>query len=322
VSDDAAAVSGDAAAGSGDAGAGRGEPPVVVVTGASSGIGLSTARAFAARGAQLVLASRSADRLATVASQCLAEGAAGALVVVTDVAQERSAAKLIETAVAAHGRVDVVVHSATVMAYGTIEELPPEIFTAVVDTAIQGTFFVARAALAVFRSQHRGHLVVVNSLLGSIAAPQMGAYVVAKWGQAGLIRVLQLETRDEREILVSSVSPGGVNTPIYSQAANVTGRSAHPPLPVDSPEKVARAILSCVDRRRTRVSVGPANPLIVAGFRVLPKLYDALVTPLLHLASLTRQPPTEPSDGNVLQPQPGGEAEHGRWPGPLGVPHR
>ncbi len=297
-----------------------GRREVVVVTGASSGIGLSAARAFAARGAWLVLASRSADRLAEVAAQCMADGAAGAAVVATDVSDERSARALIDTAVAEHGRIDVVVHAATVMAYGTIEELPTEIFTSVVDTAIEGTFFVARAVLAAFRGQHRGHLVVVNSLLGSIAAPQMGAYVVAKWGQAGLLRVLQLETRDEPGILVSSVSPGGVNTPIYSQAANVTGRSARPPLPVDSPEKVAAAIVSCVDRRRARVSVGPANPLIVAGFRLLPRVYDVLVTPLLHLASLTRRPGTEPSEGNVLKPQPGGEAEHGRWPGPLGLP--
>ena len=84
-----------------------GRPEVVVVTGASSGIGLSAARAFAARGARLVLASRSAERLTVVAAQCLADGAAGASVVVTDVADEQSAHNLIDGAVAEHGRVDV-----------------------------------------------------------------------------------------------------------------------------------------------------------------------------------------------------------------------
>jgi NAD(P)-dependent dehydrogenase (short-subunit alcohol dehydrogenase family) len=260
-----------------------------------------------------VLASRSADRLAVVSEQCLAEGAASATAIATDVLDERAVQELLEQARAQHGEVDVVVHSATVMAYGTIEELPAELFRTAVNTAIDGTFFAARAALGVFRAQRRGTLVIVNSLLGQIAAPYMGAYVTAKWGQAGLIRVLQLETRDEPAIRVCSVSPGGVNTPIYAQAANVTGRTPRPPVPVDPPEKVAAAVLSCVDRSRPRVSVGLANPVIVLGFRLLPKLYDALVGPLLRLASLTAEP-SNPSTGNVLKPEPAGEAEHGRWP--------
>jgi NAD(P)-dependent dehydrogenase (short-subunit alcohol dehydrogenase family) len=288
-------------------------PSVVVIIGASSGIGLSVARAFARRGSHLVLASRSSDRLAVVAEQCMSEGAASASVLATDVREEDEVDELFEQAQAQHAVVDVVVHSATVMAYGTIEQLPPELFRAAVDTSIEGTFFVARAALRVFRAQRRGTLVIVNSLLGQIATPYMGAYVTAKWGQAGLIRVLQQETRNEPAIRICSVSPGGVNTPIYSQAANVTGRTPRPPIPVDPPEKVAAAILSCVERPRPRVSVGLTNPIIAAGFRLLPKVYDALVEPLLRYASLTSQP-SAPSTGNVLKPQPDGEAEHGPWP--------
>lgn len=287
-------------------------PPVVVLTGASSGVGVSTALAFAERGYAVVLASRSEKRLQTVASQCRAAGATSALAVVTDVQDESAVKALFVQAGSAHGSVDVVVHTATVMAYGKIEKLPSELFAAAVNTAILGTFHVARAALAEFRHQHRGTLVVVNSLLGQIAVPEMGSYVSGKWGQAGLIRVLQQETRDEPAIRVCSVAPGGVNTPIYSLAGNVTGRSPRPPIPVDPPEKVAAAVLRCVDKPTPRVSVGMANPVIVAGFRLFPKLYDALVSPLLHLSGLTSKP-SEPTDGNVLSAMPEGEAEHGSW---------
>jgi NAD(P)-dependent dehydrogenase (short-subunit alcohol dehydrogenase family) len=296
-------------------------PLVCVVIGASSGIGLSTARELARRGEHLFLAARSEARLQTVAAQCRAEGAAAATVVVTDVGDEASVDALFTEVKAQHGRVDVVVHTATVMAYGTVEQVPSAIFTTVVDTAVNGTFFTARAALRMFRPQGRGTLVVVNSLLGSIAAPEMGAYATSKWGQAALIRTLQLETRNERNIRICSISPGGVNTPIYSQAANYTGRTAQPPPPIDAPEKVAATVVRCIDHPRSRVSLGIANPLIVTGFRILPQIYDALVTPLLHLASLTRKP-TEPSTGNVLEPVAQGESEHGPWTGRWQFPSR
>ena len=107
------------------------------------------------------------------------------------------------------GRLDAVVHAAQVMAYGTIEEVPREVFETVVETAVHGTAVVARVVLPVFREQGEGHLVVVNSLLGQVATPLMGSYVAAKWGQLGLVRVLQQETRDVPGISSPSSSPAG-----------------------------------------------------------------------------------------------------------------
>jgi short-subunit dehydrogenase len=295
-------------------------PGVAVVVGASSGIGYSTAKILSERGYSVVLAARGQDRLAALAAECLRLGAPEAVAQPVDV-NDRAAVEALLNRAGELGPITVVVHTATVMAYGRMEDIAPEVFEQVLDTAIIGTLNVARASLKVFRQSGKGNLVIVNSLLGSIAAPQMGSYVAAKWGQAGLIRVLQLETRDAKDIHISSVSPGGVNTPIYSQAANITGRTPQPPPPIDPPEKVARAVVHCLDRPKARVSVGLANPLIVFGFRFLPAIYDRLVGPLLHLGSLGPRS-TEPSEGNVFASVEAGEAEHGPWTNRWQIPKR
>jgi short-subunit dehydrogenase len=204
------------------------------------------------------------------------------------------------------------VHSAQVMAYGQIEEVPAKVFEAVVDTALHGTANVARAVLPVFRRQEAGSLVVVSSLLGSIATPQMGSYVAAKWGQLGLVRVLQQEVRDAPGVSVSAVAPGGVNTPIYAQGASYMGSTGRPPPPVYSPERVARKVLGVVDRPRRIVQAGVLNLFITAGFHLLPGVYDLLVGPLLSVAATARDSIT-PTVGNVFESRPEGNATHGRW---------
>ncbi|MDQ6937892.1 MAG: SDR family NAD(P)-dependent oxidoreductase [Actinomycetota bacterium] len=291
-------------------------PRVVLVVGGSSGIGLASAREFCRRGDRVILAARSQESLRAAARRCREGTALEVDTVVCDVTEPDEVTALVDGVVVEHGRLDVVVHSAMVMAYGEIEQLPAELFERVVDTAIKGTAHVARAVLAVFRRQHRGTLVIVNSLLGSVATPYMGAYVTAKWGQLGLARTLQLETRDERNVHVCIVSAGSVNTPIYDQAANVTGRQPSPPWPVLSPQTLGRVVVRVVDRPRRFVSIpaGPANPVIVLGFRLVPWAYDALVGPLLRLTGL-RKGPAEVSAGNVLAPRPTGEGEYGRWAG-------
>jgi len=83
-------------------------------------------------------------------------------------------------------------------------------------------------------------------------------------------------------------------------------------VPVDPPEKVARAVLRCLDRPRRTVVVGPTHRLITVGFRTMPAVYDALVGPLLRSAALSRRP-VGPTEGNVLVARPTGESTHGRW---------
>ena len=218
-----------------------------------------------------------------------------------------------DSAVEQFGRLDVVVHAAQVMAYGRIEDVPREVFEQVVDVAVHGTAIVARVVLPVFRKQGAGHLVVVNSLLGNIATPLLGSYVTAKWGQLGLVRVLQQETRDEPGISVSAVQPGGVDTPIYFQGAAWTGSTGRPPPPVYSPQRVARSVLSTARRGRAGiVQAGVFNPLITAGFRLVPGVFDVLVGPLLQRMAIANDdvPPTE---GNVFESKPAGNATEGRW---------
>ncbi|HEX6342117.1 SDR family NAD(P)-dependent oxidoreductase [Umezawaea sp.] len=288
---------------------------VVVVVGASSGIGLAAAVAFAARDDDLVLVSRSAGALDAAEAACRDAGSGAVDVLVEDVRDPAAADRIVARTLDRHGRVDVVVHTATVMGYGTVETMPAEVFTTVVDTAVHGTVHLSRAVLPVMRRQRAGTFIGVNSLLGSVTVPQMGAYAASKWGQRAVLRTLQQETRDEPGVHVCIVSPGSINTPIYYQAANYTGRSARPPWPVLSPERVGAAIVRLADRPRRHVSVavGPGNPLVIAGFRLLPLLYDRLVGPLFRLAALTRKP-AEPAAGNVHQPVPERERVHGHWP--------
>jgi NAD(P)-dependent dehydrogenase (short-subunit alcohol dehydrogenase family) len=285
---------------------------VVLVFGDSSGIGRASAIEFARRGASVVLVSRSATTLADAAADCRAAGAPAVECVPADVLDPAAVQAAVDRATSTFGRLDVVVHAATVMAYGRIEDVQPEVFERVVDTAVQGTFHVFRATLPVLRAQGRGHVVVVSSLLASITAPTMGAYVTGKWGQLGLIRTLQQELRELPDVHVSAVAPGGVSTPIYDQAATVLGNTGHPPPPVYTPERVARHVVARVDAPRRLKQSGFANPVIIAGFRLFPPVFDALVGPLLRVFGMKRDD-VPPTTGNVFAPVPEKESTRGSY---------
>lgn len=286
----------------------------VVVTGASSGIGRATARLLASQGANVVLVARSPESLAEAELECRAAAPEGSqtLVLVADVADASAVDEVLGAAAERFGRLDAVVHSAAVLAYGRFEDVPADVFDTAISVTLGGTANTVRSALRHFRAQDGGSLVVVGSLLGKIATPYMSSYVTAKWAVHGLVRTVQIETRSEPGIDVSLVSPGGVNTPVYRQAGTYLGWHGRPPPPVDSPERVARAVVAAIERPRRETSVGLANPFAVLGFRALPGVYDLLVTPLMRLGGISRDEAPH-SPGNVLEPQPSGDAVHGAW---------
>jgi NAD(P)-dependent dehydrogenase (short-subunit alcohol dehydrogenase family) len=288
-------------------------PRVVLITGASSGIGLATALELAGAGDHLVLLARGAGPLEQAAERCRAAGAGSVTTVAADVRDGAAVTRAVAQAHADHGRLDVVVHSAGVAAYGRFEELPAEVFDGVIATLVLGSANVARAVLPRMRADDHGTLVLLGSVIGNIAVPQMSAYVVAKWGVRALARELQLENRDRPGVHVTLVTPGGVDTPIYQQAANYAGRAGQPPPPAYSPERVARAIVRSLESPPHRLDVGVGNPVMSLGFALLPKLFDLLVGPLFAIGARGPQQ-VPPSAGNVLDPVPEGAGLRGRAP--------
>jgi short-subunit dehydrogenase len=279
---------------------------VLLVTGASSGIGRAVATSAAAQGDILVLVARDVAALQVVAEQCRTNGAAEVRVVAADVGDDRAVARLVAELVNEYGRLDAAVHSAGVVAYGRLQDVPAEIFDGVMRTNLLGAANVARQVLPVLRRQREGHLLLLGSVLGDIATPYMTAYAVSKWGIRALGRQLAIENRDLPGVRVSVVSPGGVDTPIYESAANYLGVPGRPPPPVSTPERVAKAVLRVLDRPRDRKQVGLANGLMRTGFMLFPRVYDALVGPLFAIAALDRTTDLAPHPGSVLRP-----ARHG-----------
>jgi NAD(P)-dependent dehydrogenase (short-subunit alcohol dehydrogenase family) len=262
---------------------------------------------------RVVLASRSREALEAAERECRP---GSTLVVPTDVTSPEQVDALFEAAVSAYGRVDAVVHSAAVLAYGRFDDVPAEVFDQTLEVTLLGTARVARAALRQFASQGDGRLVVVGSLLGKIATPYMSSYVTAKWGVHGLDRCLQIEARETPGVQVSLVSPGAVNTPVYVQAGTYAGLHGRPPPPVVPPERVARVIAARLRRPGRDSNVGPANALTIAGFRLLPFVYDRIVSPMMRAGGLAERVGDTP--GNVLTARPDRETVSGVWPGFLG----
>ncbi|GGQ77380.1 SDR family NAD(P)-dependent oxidoreductase [Couchioplanes azureus] len=283
---------------------------VVLVTGASSGIGRATALAFAAEGARLVLASRSAEALAEVERDCRARGGQ-ALVVPTDIADPEAVERLARLAVQRFGQIDVWVEAVAVGIAGPLGSESVGEIRRLVDTNVFGTVLCVRAALNTFRAQGHGTLVLVGSLLSLFPNPMVPLYSMSKFAIRGLALNLQQAVARHRRIDVCLILPGPVDTPFFRRAANHSGRQLRAIPPAYAPERLAAKILACAGRPRRQATAGVVSHLALVGHRIAPHITEALVA-RWSATFVTRQGKAEPGPGSLFEPPPAG-AVHGGY---------
>lgn len=274
---------------------------VVVVAGASSGIGRVSARLFAEKGASVVLAARREGTLREVAAECEAAGGR-ALVVPTDVTDLGAVENLARRAVGEFGRIDVWVNNAAVISFGRFEEMPPEVNRRVVEINLLGAMHGTQAALPVLRRQGSGVLINVSSGFGLVGSPYQAAYTATKFGLRGFSQALRGELLGT-DISVSCIFPGAVDTPVYHYAGNYYGRSLGPKGRILPPEKVARAIVRNAERPRREVVVGSSVRALEALHALSPALYERAITRSIE-GGFFRDEPGEPGPGNLFEPDP------------------
>lgn len=273
---------------------------VVVITGASSGIGQASAEAFAKAGASLVLAARGQDALEKVAADCRKFGTAVA-VVPTDVTDTAAVAALRDQALSLHGRIDVWFANEGVGAVGRFHEVPMEAHARIVTTNLVGHMNGAHAVLPVFLRQGSGTFINMISLGGFAAMPFASAYSASKFALRGFSEALSAELADQPDIHVCDVYPAFIDTPGLRHAANYEGRQVTAPPPVYDARKVADAVVRLARRPRRTTTVGWVTNVARIGHLLAPDLSTALVKRMVEWA-LGRATPIEPTSGNLFDP--------------------
>src|SRR2546421_7652001 len=289
---------------------------VVVIAGASSGIGRATALAFARQGASVVVAARRAQLLQELVGECEQLGGR-ALAVPTDMTDVGAVQRLANRALENFGRVDVWVNNHGVTLFAPFEEAPLEDYRRGIETDLLGSIYGARAALPNFRRQGSGVLINQGSMVSKLSEPYVSSYVVAKHGIRGLGMSLRQEVAlngdGAKDIHVCTVMPATNDTPFFQHAANYTGRAVKAMPPVYPAERVAKTIVSLVKRPRREVFVGNAARMLWMQYLLASWLTErqmAVMTDKLHLY---QDKPAQPTSGNLFEPMAEGTGTSGGW---------
>jgi NAD(P)-dependent dehydrogenase (short-subunit alcohol dehydrogenase family) len=246
---------------------------VIVVTGASSGIGRATAIKAAAAGARVVLAARNAQHLEYVAHEISRLGGT-AVVVPTDVTDIRQVQWLADVALDEFGRLDCWIGNAGVSLYGSFQDLSLDDFRRVIEVNFMGQVHGAKVALPLLE-ESGGALVCVGSALSDRGVPLQSAYSASKHALKGWLDSLRIELERQRSrVRVSLIKPSSINTPLFNKAKTLMGVMPRPIDPVYEPEIAADVILRAAEGRVRDAFVGGSGKLFSVVEHVSPKLLD------------------------------------------------
>ncbi|HYD98620.1 MAG TPA: SDR family oxidoreductase [Alphaproteobacteria bacterium] len=284
---------------------------VVVITGASSGIGRATALAFAEQGAHVVLAARRDDVLEQVRQECQRKGPR-AIAVQCDVVEPAEVQGVADEAVNAFGRIDVWINNAGILALGKFEDTPPDIVEQVMRVNYYGTVQGCRSALRQFRVQGHGTIVNVASIASFANHAYAAAYSASKAAVRAFTEALRQELLDQPNIRISTVLPAAIDTPLFQHAANYAGRQAKALDPVYAPEEVAAAIVAMAQAPKREVIVGRAGKLMNAEFNLAPGLAAKLTAKMIE-RGMFQDESAGPTTGNAFEPMFEGQDVSGGW---------
>lgn len=282
---------------------------VVVITGASSGIGRAAALAFAERGSRLVLAARRGEALESVARTCRAMGAE-TVIRETDVSREDDVGALARLALEQTGALDVWVNNAGVTLFGSLEQGPLDEHRRVIETNLFGSIYGARAAIPIFRRQKRGVLINVGSILSKIGQPFVPSYVISKFALRGLTEALRAELADQRDIHVCTLLPYAVDTEHFESGANHVGLDAHAMPPTQTPEKVARALVELAEHPVRERHVPRVALAGLAMHALFPRTVETILLEALSRWHFGDEPEAS-KRGNLDQPEKSNGRVHG-----------
>jgi len=286
---------------------------VVVITGASAGVGRATAREFGKHGAKVALLARNEEGLEGARMEVEAAGGEAFPIptAVADPEQVEAAAERVEREL---GPIDVWVNDAIAVIFSPFKDIELGDFRRSTEVCYLGTVYGTKAALKRMIPRDRGTIVQVGSALSYRAIPLQSAYCGAKHAIRGFTDSVRTELlHDESNVHIMMVQLPAVNTPQFNVSKTNLPKHPQPVPPIYQPEVPARAIYWAAHHRRREVRVGLSSTIVIAGNKLLPGLGDWYLAKTGYSSQQTDQPVDENRPDNLYEPVPGDHGAHGNF---------